>query len=121
MEVIELAEADMTEGSLHTEEGDATRAMAAAAAAAAAVTPPPPPPAPPTPPPSPPLTPPLPPPLLPPADETARDVGTKEWARGERFAEWSGRRKQNIRKIRLVSDSVLGDQAGWQSKPNRCQ
>ena len=36
MEVIEFAEADMTDGSLHTEEGDATRAMAAAAAAAAA-------------------------------------------------------------------------------------
>ena len=115
-----MAEADMTEGSLHTEEGDATRAMAAAAAAAAAVTPPPPPPpAPPTPPPSPPLTPPLAPPL-PPAAETARDVGTKEWARGERFAEWSGR-KQNIRKISLVSESVQGDQAGWQSIPNRSQ
>lgn len=91
MEVMEFAEADMTDGSLQTEEGDATRAMAAAAAAAAAVTPPPPPPAPPPTPPSPPLTPPLPP--LPPAADTARDVGTKEWARGERFAEWSGLKK----------------------------
>ena len=94
MEVIEFAEADMTDGSLHTEEGDATRAMAAAAAAAAAVTPPPPP-TPPSPPPAAaaPLTPPP-----PPAAETARDVGTKEWARGERFAEWSGR-KQNILRL----------------------
>ena len=74
---MELADADITEGSLHTEDGDATRAMAAAAAAAAAVTPPPPPPAAP-------LTPP------PPAAETAAaasDVGTKGEASGERFAE----------------------------------
>ena len=35
---MEFAEADMTEGSLQTEEGDATRAMAAAAVAAAAAT-----------------------------------------------------------------------------------
>ena len=96
MEVMEFAEADMTDGSLQTEEGDATRAMAAAAAAAAAVTPPPPPPAPPPTPPSPPpaaAAPLTPPPPLPPAADTARDVGTKEWARGERFAEWSGLKK----------------------------
>jgi hypothetical protein len=35
IDVIEFAEADMTDGSLQTEEGEATSAMAAAAAAAA--------------------------------------------------------------------------------------
>ena len=79
---MEFADADITEGSLHTEDGDATRAMAAAAAAAAAVTPPPPPP----------------PPTEPLAVETAAaaaaakaeggsDVGTKEEASAERLVE----------------------------------
>ena len=89
IEVMELAEADMTEGSLQTEDGDATRAMAAAAAAAAAVTPPPPP-----------ATPPAAPsaaPLVPLAAETAAaaaaaaesgsDVGTKEDENAERFGD----------------------------------
>lgn len=78
---MEFADADITEGSLHTEDGDATRAMAAAAAAAAAVTPPPPPP-----------------PTEPLAVETAAaaaaakaeggsDVGTKEEASAERLVE----------------------------------
>ena len=90
IEVMELAEADMTEGSLQTEDGDATRAMAAAAAAAAAAVTPPPPPA--TPPAAPSAA-----PLVPLAAETAAaaaaaaesgsDVGTKEDENAERFGD----------------------------------